>query len=153
MNNAFHVKITWKSTKTADSTQISHFDLVFHRVQRDGQIQVTIASFHQKITDFHERPLAKNYNPYLSSVETVFKVFTTEETQMSSHVHRPRSALHMKQYSTSSLSVCETLETCVLRPLYAYFRSVGFGRIYRVQREVLPSFYDRKDVWRCWERL
>ena len=28
----------WKATKTADSTQISHLDLVFHRVQREGQL-------------------------------------------------------------------------------------------------------------------
>ena len=28
----------WKATKTADSTQISHLDLVFHRVRREGQL-------------------------------------------------------------------------------------------------------------------
>ena len=28
----------WKATKTADSTQISHLDLVFHRVQREDQL-------------------------------------------------------------------------------------------------------------------
>ena len=32
------MKSTWKATKTTDSTQISHFDLVFHRVQREGQL-------------------------------------------------------------------------------------------------------------------
>ena len=37
---AFHVKSAWKATKTADSTQISHFDLVFHRVQREGQLGI-----------------------------------------------------------------------------------------------------------------
>ena len=31
---------TWKATKTADPTQISHFDLVFHRVQREGQLGI-----------------------------------------------------------------------------------------------------------------
>ena len=30
-----------KATKTADSTQISHFDLVFHRVQREGQLGIS----------------------------------------------------------------------------------------------------------------
>ena len=33
-----HMKSTWKATKTSDSTQISHFDPVFHRVQREGQL-------------------------------------------------------------------------------------------------------------------
>ena len=28
----------WKATKTADSTRISHYDLVFQRVQREGQL-------------------------------------------------------------------------------------------------------------------
>ena len=28
----------WKATKTSDSTQISHYDLVFHRVQRECQL-------------------------------------------------------------------------------------------------------------------
>ena len=37
----FHEKHTWKTTKTADSTQISHFDLVFHRVQREGQLGIS----------------------------------------------------------------------------------------------------------------
>ena len=32
------MKSTWKATKTTDSTQISHFDLVFCRVQREGQL-------------------------------------------------------------------------------------------------------------------
>ena len=32
------MKSTWKATKTTDSTQISHLDLVFHRVQREGQL-------------------------------------------------------------------------------------------------------------------
>ena len=31
-------KAQWKAPKTADSTQISHLDLVFHRVQREGQL-------------------------------------------------------------------------------------------------------------------
>ena len=35
------LKSTWKVTKTADSTQISHFDLVFHRVQREGQLGIS----------------------------------------------------------------------------------------------------------------
>ena len=35
---ALFMKSTWKATKTTDSTQISHFDLVFHRVQREGQL-------------------------------------------------------------------------------------------------------------------
>ena len=30
----------WKATKTANSTQVSHFDLVFHRVQREGQLGI-----------------------------------------------------------------------------------------------------------------
>ena len=30
-----------KATKTADSTQISHYDLVFHRVQREGQLDIS----------------------------------------------------------------------------------------------------------------
>ena len=30
-----------KSTKTANSTQISHLDLVFHRVQREGQLGIS----------------------------------------------------------------------------------------------------------------
>ena len=32
---------TWKATKTADSIQISDFDLVFHRVQREGQLGIS----------------------------------------------------------------------------------------------------------------
>ena len=35
------MKSTWKATKTADSTQISHFDLVFHRDQREGQLGIS----------------------------------------------------------------------------------------------------------------
>ena len=35
---ALFMKSTWKATKTTDSTQISHFDLVFHRIQREGQL-------------------------------------------------------------------------------------------------------------------
>ena len=35
---ALFMKSTWKATKTTDSTQISHFDLVFHRVQRECQL-------------------------------------------------------------------------------------------------------------------
>ena len=31
-------KAQWKAPKTAGSTQISHLDLVFHRVQREGQL-------------------------------------------------------------------------------------------------------------------
>ena len=34
------MKSTWKATKTADSTQISHYDLVFCRVQREGQLDI-----------------------------------------------------------------------------------------------------------------
>ena len=30
----------WKATKTADSTQVSYFDLVFHRVKREGQLGI-----------------------------------------------------------------------------------------------------------------
>ena len=37
----FFMKSTWKATKTSDSTQISHFDLVFHRVQREGQLGIS----------------------------------------------------------------------------------------------------------------
>ena len=37
----FYVKSTWKATKTIDSTQIFHFDLVFHRVQREGQLGIS----------------------------------------------------------------------------------------------------------------
>ena len=37
---AFHEK-HWKATKTADSTQISHFDLVFPRVHREGQLGIS----------------------------------------------------------------------------------------------------------------
>ena len=33
---AFH----WKATKTSNSTQISHYNLVFHRVQREGQLGI-----------------------------------------------------------------------------------------------------------------
>ena len=43
-SGAFHekyMKSTWKTTKTADSTQVSHFDLVFHRVQREGQLGIS----------------------------------------------------------------------------------------------------------------
>ena len=32
---AFHMKSTWKGTKQLNSTHISHFNLVFHRVQRE----------------------------------------------------------------------------------------------------------------------
>ena len=32
---------TEKQQKTADSTQISHYDLVFHRVQREGQLGIS----------------------------------------------------------------------------------------------------------------
>ena len=38
---ALFMKSTWKPTKTTDSTQISHFDLVFHRVQREGQLGIS----------------------------------------------------------------------------------------------------------------
>ena len=38
---ALFMKSTWKATKTTDSTQIAHFDLVFHRVQREGQLGVS----------------------------------------------------------------------------------------------------------------
>ena len=38
------VKSTLKSTKTADSTQISHLDLVFHRGQREGQLGISYIS-------------------------------------------------------------------------------------------------------------
>ena len=34
-------KAHWKATKTADSTQMSHFDLVFHRIQREGQLCIS----------------------------------------------------------------------------------------------------------------
>ena len=49
-----------KSLKTADSTQISHLDLVFHRVQREGHLWkallfVKSAAFHMKSTTFHEK--------------------------------------------------------------------------------------------------
>ena len=37
-----HCAFHWKVTKTADSTQISHYDLVFHRVQsREGQLGIS----------------------------------------------------------------------------------------------------------------
>ena len=35
------LKSTWKTTKTVDSIQISDFDLVFHRVQREGQLGIS----------------------------------------------------------------------------------------------------------------
>ena len=35
---AFCEKKHWKATKIADSTQSSHLDLMFHRVQREGQL-------------------------------------------------------------------------------------------------------------------
>ena len=34
-------KAQWKAPKTAGSTQISHLDLVFHRVQREGQLGIS----------------------------------------------------------------------------------------------------------------
>ena len=51
----------WKATKTADSTQISHYDLVFHRVQREGHlgicyILVVFGSFQWKA---HEKRIRK----------------------------------------------------------------------------------------------
>ena len=39
--HAFHWKAPEKLQKTADSTQICHFDLVFHRVQREGQLGIS----------------------------------------------------------------------------------------------------------------
>ena len=39
-STTFHEK-HWKATKTADSTQISHLDLVFHRVQRESQLGIS----------------------------------------------------------------------------------------------------------------
>ena len=36
-----HCAFHWKATKTADSTQISYFDLVFCRVQREGQLDIS----------------------------------------------------------------------------------------------------------------
>ena len=50
-----------KSLKTADSTQISHLDLVFHRVQREGH-SWKVPLFMWKVP-FFERPLARNCNP------------------------------------------------------------------------------------------
>ena len=50
-----------KSLKTADSTQISHLDLVFHRVQREGH-SWKAPLFMWKVPLF-ERPLARNCNP------------------------------------------------------------------------------------------
>ena len=38
---ALSMKSTWKATKTADSTQISHYDLVFCRVQKEGQLDIS----------------------------------------------------------------------------------------------------------------
>ena len=38
---ALSLKSTWKATKTSDSTQISHYDLVFCRVQREGQLDIS----------------------------------------------------------------------------------------------------------------
>ena len=38
---ALSMKSTWKATKTAHSTQISHYDLVFCRVQREGQLDIS----------------------------------------------------------------------------------------------------------------
>ena len=35
-----HWSFHWKATKTSDSTQISNYDLVFHRVQREGQLGI-----------------------------------------------------------------------------------------------------------------
>ena len=50
-----------KSLKTADSTQISHLDLVFHRVQREGHSWK--ASLFMWKAPLFERPLARNCNP------------------------------------------------------------------------------------------
>ena len=38
---ALSMKSTWKATKTSDSTQISHYDLVFCRVQRKSQLDIS----------------------------------------------------------------------------------------------------------------
>ena len=54
-----------KSLKTADSTQISHLDLVFHRVQREGH-SWKAPLFMWKVPLF-ERPLARNCNPMFFS--------------------------------------------------------------------------------------
>ena len=35
------LKSTWKATKIANSTQISHFDLVFYRIQMKDQLGIT----------------------------------------------------------------------------------------------------------------
>ena len=40
-NHVLFMKSTSKATKTADLTQISHFDLVCHRVQREGQLGIS----------------------------------------------------------------------------------------------------------------
>ena len=40
------MKSTWKPTKTTDSTQISHLDLAFHRVQREGQLGISYMYAH-----------------------------------------------------------------------------------------------------------
>ena len=36
----FSLCFSWKATKTADLIQIFHYDLVFHRVQREGQLGI-----------------------------------------------------------------------------------------------------------------
>ena len=41
MKPALSMKSTSKATKTFDSTQISHFDLVFCRVQRKSQLDIS----------------------------------------------------------------------------------------------------------------
>ena len=46
---------SWKATKTVDSTQIFHFDLVFHRVQREGQPMCLVKTYekHMLFTKDH----------------------------------------------------------------------------------------------------
>ena len=65
-----------KSLKTADSTQISHLDLVFHRVQREG---------HSWKAPLFERPLARNCNPMFPhlTTHTFFYWFLNRKTYLS----------------------------------------------------------------------
>ena len=58
-----------KSLKTADSTQISHLDLVFHRVQREGHLWK--APLFMWKAPLFERPLARNCNPMFTNLLTL----------------------------------------------------------------------------------
>ena len=118
------VRFSWKATKTADSTQMSNFDLVFHRVRREGQLGIYL-NFWQclvanekrmKSVRFsrNERPLARNCNPvfYYFSCSFTWLVmgnvhFGWNSTSRGNHHRRfdpPSRIIKRKQYENYNRS-------------------------------------------------